>query len=198
MLHMSSPLTLSKWATFLLINVLVTLGTMFIFMRVLSQEPAQRLPPVPTATNAPAVSVPASGLAVGTESSTVSTTGILDLPQPTTSPANASATRPAAGVVKVRISAVQFSGQRTRESVSILNEGDQVDLSGWTVVAPNGATYAFKNFVLFKDSFITLYSTNGSDSPTSLFWNQTDAMWKKGDTALLKQGESVVSTYVVK
>ena len=58
--------------------------------------------------------------------------------------------------------------------------------------------YTFKGFVLFRDSFITLYTTNGSDSPTSLFWNQNDAVWKKGDTVTLKQGAKVMATYTVK
>jgi hypothetical protein len=198
---MSSSLTPGKWAGFVLINVLVTLATMWIFTRVMSQEPAQRLPPVPTVTAAPAAVAPA----VSSDVNAVEPTAAADqpaaaAPEPTAAsaqPAVAPAA-PAAGTVLVRISAVQFPGQRTRESVSILNEGDQIDLTGWSIVAPDGKTYPFKNFVLFKDSFITLYSTNGSDSPTSLFWNQQDSVWKKGDTVLLKQGDSVVSTYVVK
>jgi hypothetical protein len=196
---MSSSLTPGKWAGFLLINVLVTLATMWIFTRVMSQEPAQRLPPIPTVTAAPAAGAAAAPVvsadaptAPGDQPAAAPTTAS----EPAAAPAAPAA--PATGAVKVRISAVQFPGQRTRESVSILNEGDQIDLTGWSIVAPDGKAYPFKNFVLFKDSFITLYSTNGSDSPTSLFWNQQDSIWKKGDTVLLKQGDSVISTYAVK
>jgi hypothetical protein len=204
---MSSSLTPGKWAGFLLINVLVTLATMWIFTRVMSQEPAHRLPPVPTVTAAPAaVAQTASNDVQAATTVDVSPAPAVDAPS--TSPAtndasggSASQAMPAASqptTVKVRISAVQFPGQRTRESVSILNEGDQIDLTGWSIVAPDGKSYPFQNFVLFKDSFITLYSTNGSNSPTSLFWNQQDAVWKRGDTVLLKQGDAVVSTYVVR
>jgi hypothetical protein len=200
---MSSSLTPGKWVGFLLINVLVTLATMWIFTRVMSQEPAQRLPPVPTATAAPAAVAPAvSNDAQAATTIDSSAAPAADAPATSdasstpAAPASPAASQPAA--VRVRISAVQFPGQRTRESVSILNEGDQIDLTGWSIVAPDGKSYPFQNFVLFKDSFITLYSTNGSNSPTSLFWNQQDAVWKRGDTVLLKQGDAVVSTYVVR
>jgi hypothetical protein len=211
---MSSPLTPSKWIAFLLINVIVTAGTLFLFSRVLSREPATFVPQpaaqgtamaavVDASTNTsaslpvnPATEAVVSNTTEPAADSAVKTAPIaaVDATPTRAAPSVAAAT----GLIKVRISAVQFAGQRTRESVSILNEGDQVDLTGWSVVAPNGESYAFKDFVLFRDSFITLYSTNGSDSPTSLFWNKGEAMWKRGDTVTLKQGDTVVATFAIK
>jgi len=98
----------------------------------------------------------------------------------------------------VRISTIVFAGQRGREAVVIVNEGDQVDLTGWTLSTPRGQSYTFGNVLLFKDSFINLHTTKGVDVPTDLFWDQDAAVWQKGDTATLKRGEQVMATFQVK
>lgn len=209
---MSSSLAPGKWVTFVAINIVVSIVTGLIVIRVLNQEPGQpqasavviTATPAPNAvapTNdpglAPAADAPVAtaeqpvpdAAAVAVESAPTTDTATQPTPAPTAAQAS---------VTKVRISAVQFPGQRTREFVSILNEGDQIDMTGWTIVAPNGETYVFKTFVLFRDSFISLYTTTGADSPTNLFWNQGEAMWKKGDIVTLKNGDQVVATYTVK
>jgi hypothetical protein len=214
----SSSLSPGKWAAFLAVNILVAAGTAFVFVRVLNQEPQRFAAPsaaaaqttVATAIPAlePAASADVSAQTDTTQSGTVpvgpqatATVAVLqqaDAPAQPAAQAQPTAQAPT-GVVKVRISAVRFPGQRTRESVTIVNEGDQVDLSGWSIVTPNGQTaYAFKNFVLFRDSFITVYTATGSDSPTSLFWNQDNAVWNRGDTVTLKQGDNTVSTFTVR
>ena len=206
---MSSSLTPRKWVAFVLINVIVSAITALILIRVLNSEPsAARTAPLaqaPVAAPQQSVAAPAAVLEPtaaapldGSSSVSRTPTGVPDKPADSAAPT----TRPTAAtqstVVSVRISGVQFPGQRTRESVAILNEGDQVDLTGWSIETAGNKVYTFKGFVLFRDSFITLYTTNGSDSPTSLFWNQNDAVWKKGDTVTLKQGAKVMATYTVK
>lgn len=104
----------------------------------------------------------------------------------------------AATPANVRISTVVFAGQRTREAVVIVNEGEQVDLTGWTIANPRGQIYTFGSVLLFKESFINLHTTKGVDVPTDLFWNQDAAMWQKGDTATLKRGTEVMATFEVK
>ncbi len=205
---MSSSLTPRKWVTFVLINVIVSAITALVLIRVLNSEPgvARTAPPVATSQPAPAVAAAPAATAEttveapldGAGSAPSTPTAVRDKPADTPPPTAAPAATTQSTVVSVRISGVQFPGQRTRESVAILNEGDQVDLTGWSIEAAGNKVYTFKGFVLFRDSFITLYTTNGSDSPTSLFWNQNDAVWKKGDTVTLKQGDKVVATYTVK
>jgi hypothetical protein len=99
---------------------------------------------------------------------------------------------------RVRISTVVYPGQRTREAVVIVNEGDQVDMTGWTITSPRGQTYTFPTVLLFKDSFINLHSTKGVDVPTDLFWNLDDPVWQKGDMVTLKHGEETKATFTVK
>jgi Lamin Tail Domain len=217
---MSSSLAPGKWVTFVAINIIVSIVTGLIVIRVLNQEPGQPQagPVVITATPAPIAAAPAGdpGAAPATLApASVNAAAPADpggQPAPaaagavpetaaatdTSAPPTPEPTAAQASVAKVRISAVQFPGQRTREFVSILNEGDQIDMTGWTIVAPNGTSYVFKTFVLFRDSFISLYTTTGADSPTNLFWNQGEAMWNKGDIVTLKNGDQVVATYTVK
>lgn len=204
---MTSSLTPRKWVAFVLINVIVSAITALILIRVLNNEPsAARSVPVAPTQQAPAVAAapvaapetPVEAPLNGTGNVPSTPTAVPDKPADTPPPTAAPTAVPQNSVVSVRISGVQFPGQRTRESVAILNEGDQVDLTGWSIEAAGNKVYTFKGFVLFRDSFITLYTTNGSDSPTSLFWNQDDAVWKKGDTVTLKQGDKVVATYTVK
>lgn len=103
-----------------------------------------------------------------------------------------------AAPAKVRISTVVFPGQRTREAVVIVNEGDQADLTGWTLSNPRGKVYTFGNVLLLKENFINLHSTKGVDVPTDLFWNQEEAVWQAGDIATLKRGDEVMATFEVK
>jgi hypothetical protein len=98
----------------------------------------------------------------------------------------------------VRISTVVFPGQRTREAVVIVNEGEQADLTGWTLSNPRGTVYTFGNVLLLKENFINLHTTKGVDVPTDLFWNQEEAVWQAGDTATLKRGDEVMATFEVK
>ena len=109
------------------------------------------------------------------------------------------ATPPPSGpAASVRISAVVFAGQLSRESVVIVNEGEQVDMNSWTVSTPRGKTYSFGKVTLFKSSFVSLHSTSGADVPTDLFWNQTEPVWQSGDEVKLSKGDQVIATFTVK
>ena len=222
----SSLLTPGKWILFLLSTAAVSAITTLIVIRIAGVEPSARpalmSAPVAALPASAPLDAPAAGLtppaaapaaaasvvnnAAGDKQKTIAAP--LDAsaaPKPTAVSVAAAPVKPATAMqaaksnVNVRISAVQYPGQRTREAVSIFNEGDQVDLTGWTLVSQDGAsTYTFKNFALFKDSFITLYTTTGADSPTSLFWNQPNAVWHKGDVVTLKHGEQTMTVYTVR
>jgi hypothetical protein len=199
-------LTPARWIAFLATSVIVSIGTAYLMIRVLNQQPARAAvgpsaTPVAQATAVPVLDPGATAVATPVNAAAPEATRAADATatEAGTQPTPSAQPAPPQGVVRVRISGVQFPGQRTRESVSILNEGDRVDLTGWSIVTADGQNvYTFKSFVLFKDSFITLYSTTGSDSPTSLFWGLRDAVWKRGDTVTLKQGDTAVSTYTIR
>lgn len=170
---------------------------------VATADPASQPTPAPeaqaqvVATAPQADASPASVLAPLETPAAVATqpAGVVVAPVVTVTIAQPAAPSTAANV---RISTVVYPGQRTREAVVIVNEGDQVDMTGWTLSNPRGQTYSFGSVVLFKDSFINLHTTSGVDVPTDLFWNRDEAAWQAGDVATLKRGEETVATFTVK
>jgi hypothetical protein len=98
----------------------------------------------------------------------------------------------------VRISTVLYPGQRQREVVVIVNEGNEIDLKGWTLTSSRSISYTFGDVTLFRDSFINLHTTTGADVPTDLFWNRTDPAWQTGDVLTLSNKGQLIATYTVK
>lgn len=221
---MQSPLNLRNWIIFILVTIFVSALTAFIVVRVLTQAASQpnmavvnapaaatSLAPMPTqAAPADTANAAAATPDANTTPQSVLVPAATDpnaQPQPaqpvavvsaittttTTTTTNANATP-----VNVRISTVIFPGQRTREMVVIVNEGDQADLSGWTLSNPRGKVYTFGNVLLLKENFINLHTTKGVDIPTDLFWNQEEAVWQAGDLVTLKRGDQVMATFEVK
>jgi hypothetical protein len=215
---MQSPLSPRNWIIFILVNLLVSAITAFIVVRALTQgaaRPDAAVLAAPVATQS-AASTPAfiqSPVAISTQSPTLEATALPLVQaaiQPTesspslVSPEEQSPTVPTASAptaqaeANVRISTIVYPGQRTREAVVIVNEGDQADMTGWTLSNPRGSTYTFGSVLLFKDSFINLHTSTGVDVPTDLFWNLEDAVWQSGDVATLKRGDEVMATFTVK
>ncbi len=223
---MRSPFSARNWILFILINILISAATAFLMIRFLSQaasrpDPAVLSAPEAVATQVAVVAATATADLLPTQAQAVSETQPTAPAQITAVPntlpteslstptvvsavseapaANAPTPAPAVtGPANVRISTVVFPGQRSREAVVIVNEGDQVDMTGWTLSTPRGQTFTFGSVLLFKESFINVHTSDGVDVPTDLFWNQQAAMWKKGDEATLKRGGEVVATFTVK
>ena len=89
-------------------------------------------------------------------------------------------------------------GQLSRESVVIVNEGDQVDMNGWTISTPRGKTYTFGKGHPVQEQLCQPALTSGADVPTDLFWNQTEPAWQPGDEVKLAKGDQVIATFTVK
>ena len=214
-LFMQSPFSLRNWILFILVNIVIATATAYIVVRMLTQAVSRPDPAMlgaPIAMQAPVGQMPvvappqASGVISATPQNVLQpapTVAVIAAPanlqpgvaQPT--PA-AKVAAPISATANVRISTIVFAGQRGREAVVIVNEGDQIDLTGWTLTNPRGQSYTFGGVLLFKDSFINLHTTKGVDVPTDLFWNQDAPIWKKGDSATLKRGEQVMATFDVK
>lgn len=206
---MQSPFRARNWIIFLLINVLVSAVTAFLVVQAFTQAASR--PAMTQAAGATTPPVAATDVALSVvenvnamlaaESPAAQEAGAT---REATSPPQPTATlwpvaRSTGGAIpKVRISAVVYPGQRTREAVVIVNEGDEVDLTGWTLSNPRGQVYTFGNVALFRESFINLHTTSGVDVPTDLFWNQPEAMWRVGDEVVLRRGDEVIATYIVR
>jgi micrococcal nuclease len=74
------------------------------------------------------------------------------------------------------------------EYVVFENVGDEtLILGGWTVRDEADHTYEFpEGFELGPGELVTLYTGSGDDTPTSLYWGRTGAVWNNGgDTVTL-------------
>ncbi len=205
---MQPRLGVRQWALFVLVNIVISALTALIVVRSLtqlfSQPVASLAAPAVEATAPPPTEAVASPPAADANAPAALPTAI-ELPSPTvpavstvqpraTAAPPAVATAPASGVT---ISAIVFPGQRNREMVVLVNQGDAADLTGWTLSNPRGKTYTFGAVVLPRDSYINLHTKRGLDVPTDLFWNADEAIWQSGDTAVLKRGEEVIASYTV-
>jgi hypothetical protein len=215
---MQSPLRPRNVIIFLLINVLISAVSAFIVVRGLTQSANRSLSAPSPARAAPLPTAVAGG---GEAAAGVATEPVVDVPAEVATPLPVEETQEAIGMIaspeatltapptipstptaapepaNVRISTVVYPGQRTREAVVIVNEGEQVNMTGWTLANQSGQVYTFGNVLLFKDSFINLHTTSGVDVPTDLFWNLDQAVWKVGDLATLKRGDEVMATFAV-
>ena len=76
----------------------------------------------------------------------------------------------------------------TDEWVLIENEGSSpVSIAGWTITDEGGRhTYTFPPFTLDAGANVTLYTENGTDTKTELYWGLGTSVWgNDGDTATL-------------
>lgn len=126
--------------------------------------------------------IPACGVPTLTTAPTPTDTLVptRDIPTPI-----ATATEPAPGTIKVKISRVLNPGDITREAVEILNEGSPVDLKGWKLSDNKGHDFTFPAFRLFTGGGVTVYSGVGQDTPINWYWGLTDPLWEIGDTVSL-------------
>jgi hypothetical protein len=192
---MQSPFSFVKVMSFLLINILVSALTTWVVVRTLVPPLAQAAPPAAAPT----------AIATDTPDNNAATPDAPAIPQagtPVPAAAQATPTLLSAGTtttVNVRISSVIYAGQLSREVVVIVNEGDKVDMTGWTLVPSRGAPYAFKQVIMFKNSFVNLHTTTGTDVPNDLYWGLGEPMWQSGDELkLLRTDGSTAATFKVK
>lgn len=180
-----SPLRWQTWLAFLAVNIIVSAITAFVVVRVLTLSYSR-----PSGSTVPAE----AAAAVPTETATVSpTTGTTSATSTALDPRqNATEVPP-----RVRIVNVSYPGQRARERVVLLNEGTPIDLSGWQLISPRGQVYTFGNVVLLDQAYLNVNTARGTDTPTDLFWNLDEPVWRSGDLITLKRGDQVIATFVV-
>lgn len=171
------PIPLRTWLILLGINVLVSALTTVVLLQLLG-TPRIALPAVP----------PTPGSGAVQPAPTQPATGV---------PATPTRAAPSAG--KVRIANINNVGQRQREQVVIVNAGDLVDLKSWTLSNGRAISYTFLNVALTKDTFVNVYTTEGSDAAGNLFWNRPDAAWQVGDLVSLRDADGMkVDDFVIR
>lgn len=66
--------------------------------------------------------------------------------------------------------------------------GSPADLTGWTLSDSDGREYLFPtNFVLAANATVQIWTKNGTNTTTDLYWGQNLGIWTNtGDTATLR------------
>jgi hypothetical protein len=97
------------------------------------------------------------------------------------------------------ISAVIGAGDLENEHVIIEFTGSEdLSVSGWRLRNEQGVEYRFPALVLHPGAEINVFSRQGEDSASTLFWDRLVPMWDSGDkvTLLNPSGKTQV-TYTV-
>lgn len=79
------------------------------------------------------------------------------------------------------------------EQVVIRNDGNAVDMTGWTLSDGQGNVYTFPNGrFLFSGASITINTRIGADTPIFFFWGRDLPVFESGDVVVLKNREGEV------
>ena len=89
---------------------------------------------------------------------------------------------------KVEISLIRNPGNLSSEALRIVNNTDEViSLENWRLEDADGHVLTFPNIQLLrKGVFVEVYSRSGHTTPYEIYWNCDEAVWKSGETAVLK------------
>ena len=108
------------------------------------------------------------------------------------------ATAPPIGEVRVTISTVLGYGEVEEEVVTILNEGPGVNLSGWKLSGSTVDDYNFPNLFLWNGGSVRIHTKTGTNTPSDLYWGQSEPRWFSGDTvSLIDAAGETISSYII-
>jgi hypothetical protein len=140
----------------------------------------------------PAPTVESADASSATEEATAEATPELFTATPTLRP---TLTLPPTAVnAQVEIAEVRGVGDITAESVVIRNNGNNVNMRGWTISDAQDNTYTFAERILFSQGLVTVNSRVGQDTPVALFWNRTAPAFEPGDVVTLRDNQGVVQS----
>jgi hypothetical protein len=130
---------------------------------------------------------------VTTPQATLGTEATEELPAGTPVPGATITLAPTAVNAQVVISGVSRPGDITAEGITIRNNGATVNLTGWTLRDAEGNTFTFREFILFSNAEVTIFTRAGQNTPVALYWGRDTAVWgDAGDVAILSDARGSV------
>jgi len=112
------------------------------------------------------------------------------LTTPTPTPTPEAATVEASGPPNVIIFEIASPGTLSAEAVVLVNLGERISLAAWTLSDGKNSRYAFPDVTLFPDARISLHTGAGTNSPSDLYWGQSEAIWgETGTVAYLRDAK---------
>lgn len=100
---------------------------------------------------------------------------------------------------QLQISAVIGAGDLDNERLTIDHVGDaDISLSGWRLRDENGNQYDFPALVLHPGAQVSLFTKQGDDTSTQLYWDRSVSVWSSGElVSLLDANGELQASYEV-
>jgi len=159
--------------------------------------PTSTVPPVSTLTETPLPFEPPTAVATRTPTTSVFASLTAAITGSVAASTDGTAT-PVVGGPSVVIERVTGVGNLTAEEIVISSRGKQINMEKWTLSDSLGNTFTFPNVILWSSQApLHIHTGKGADSPTDLYWNRTDSVWKgRGELATLKDAQgNVIDTF---
>lgn len=178
---------------YLLLNILVsaatTLAVLWAWDNVWGAPRKSAGPPAPLAqkTDQPQAPDATKSLSVSPilENSQTAT-GTLAIPQETAGP---SETPLPADARLIEIASIVGAGDPKQEVVLLKRVGEgNLRMVGWKLVGEHKNTYTFPEqpeLMLYKDGAVQVYTRDGTDTVTEVYWNRSEAAWRSGELVRL-------------
>jgi hypothetical protein len=99
----------------------------------------------------------------------------------------------------VEISTIIGAGILEAEAVQIINNGNTINIGGWTLSDSDGNEYVFPDERrLFSSATAILNTRTGDDTPISFFWDLEEAVFERGEVVQLRDDRgALINTYQV-
>jgi LysM repeat protein len=98
----------------------------------------------------------------------------------------------------VTIREIKAVGSLTNEQVVLTNLSGDVNMEGWTMTDGEGNQFTFPRFSLLPKGEVTVHTGKGANTPTDLYWGQSESRWASGKVAYLRDPSGkLIATYQV-
>ena len=175
----------------------IAVGQKLAIPKVGAPTPTSTVPPVPTLTETPLPFEPPTSVATRTPSTSLFASLTATITGSMAVSTNEPAT-PVASGPPVVIERVTGAGNIAAEEVVISSRVKQINMEKWTLSDGLGNIFTFPNVILWSSQApLHIHTGKGADSPTDLYWNRTDSVWKgRGELATLKDAQgNVIDTF---
>lgn len=93
---------------------------------------------------------------------------------------------PLTGESRVTIDSVIGVSDLASERIFLKRVGPgEISLTGWQLVAENGAIFDFPQITLFENGAVFIYTREGQTTAVALYWALDHSAWESGDTLVL-------------
>ena len=117
----------------------------------------------------------------------------------TSTPVSVTASTSGTGSTLVTIRQIDSSGVLADEAIVLINLGNKVNLSGWTLSDGDNHKYTFPDLTLLPNAEVHVHTTTGTNNAVDLYWGQPSALWSgSGIIAYLRDPSGkLMATYRV-